>query len=162
MKSVHSLSFITATILLALSLQGCGSNNDDPGIPAVTAPLSTPPGVNSTIIPVDPQKRADFLQKSGLKVQNLENKAVLVDTKTLALSLTGSSSCPSVPETITILDDKLNILLKNVPNECTADLNTSFWEIILPPALTPRTADLNIDVISSRGTKLSLVASAPK
>lgn len=152
---------ISIAILMAL-LQGCVQNTDVDNRVTPTKSFSSAPSVTATVIPVDPQKRSDFFAKSGFKTENMENKAVLVDQNTLALSLTGSSSCPPTPETITVLDDTLNILLKSYPDECTADLTTSYWEIILPPVMTPRASDLNVDVITSQGIKIRLIALVPK
>lgn len=92
----------------------------------------------------------------------MENKAVLIDDKTLALALTGSSSCPSIPETTSVLNDKLAVTLQDTPTQCTADLTVSFWQISLPEILTPRTKDLLVDIIHPRGIKLTLTATAAK
>lgn len=154
--------YLVALLFITLALQGCTGSDPTGNRPTEqVTPSATAPGVNATILRINPQQSPEFLQKSGIKPENLENKATLMDTQTLALSLTGSSSCPATPETITVLNDELNIILKSYADECTADLTTSYWQIGLPPVLIPRTTDLSVDVVNSQGITINLVASAP-
>lgn len=162
MKTLFSLASV---LMLFGLLQGCSSNTASPNNVSsspTSVASSKAPGVTSKITPIDPKTNPQFFTKSGIKPENVENKAVLTDDHTLALSLAGGSSCPSVPETITVLDDQLNILLQENSNECTTDLTASFWEIRLPEILIPRTTDLTVDVVHPRGIKLILIAPAPK
>lgn len=88
----------------------------------------------------------------------MKNEAVLIDSVTIGLALTGSSSCPSVPETVMASKNKLSVKLKDNPDVCTADLGTSYWQIDLPKELTPRMTDLDIEISNTQGDRYNLVA----
>lgn len=74
----------------------------------------------------------------------VDMQAVIADEDTVYVQLTGSSSCPAIPETITSQNGALIILTHEWKGNCTADLGTSGWEISLPAELVPRTEDLEV------------------
>lgn len=85
-------------------------------------------------------------------------QAVLPNENTVYLNLTGSSSCPTIPETVTAENGNLVITTVDWPGSCTADLGTSSWEIALPEELVPRTEPLQILVYSGSVDPAIIVA----
>lgn len=157
---MQSKTFVLTLLVGMISIQGCTHSVPEGKRPIEASSPNSSPAPGATAI--DAQGRTQFLNETGIKVENMKNEAVLIDLNTLGLALNESSSCPSIPETMKALDDKLIIKLKDNPEVCTADLGTSYWKISIPQELTPRDKDLIVEIFGSQGIKGSLVASLRK
>lgn len=154
-------------VLTAILLVGAGcSNAPDPnGNGGNSSVAFSQPATSETqviqALPVNLPADQDLVNQASITPGNVENKAGLANTETLVLSLTGSSSCPPTPETISLQKDTLHIQLKEDASNCTKDLAPTLWKIKLPSTIVPRTQDLNVAVVSGEGLKFDLLAKAP-
>lgn len=144
---------LSLSIATGLTLTSCtGPDNeskpvpsDMPGPTTSSSPspgptLELPEGVRA----MEPEEINKYLPMP----RDVIMQSMLADEDTVYLQLTGSSSCPAIPETIMAENGNLVVNIKDWPGNCTADLGTSSWEITLPAELVPRTEPLDILVYS--------------
>lgn len=140
---------IIISLAVGLSLAACTGPSHESNTPP---PNMTTPG---TSVPGSPTEEPDYPEGvSSMDAAEMNEylpdpsdiniQAVLADEDTVYLQLTGSSSCPSIPETITAENGSLVVKTHDWKGNCTADLGTSGWEITLPAELVPRTEPLEI------------------
>lgn len=144
---------LSLSIIAGLALTSCtGPDNDSKPVPsdmpgptvssspAPSPSIELPEGVRA----LEPAEMDKYLTSP----RDVIMQAVLVDEDTVYLQLTGSSSCPAIPETITADNGNLIVNIKEWKGNCTADLGTSDWEVTLPKELVPQTEPLNVLVYS--------------
>lgn len=147
-------TILIISLLFGLILTACSGPDYEPQpVPTdmqgpTAAPSSPSPGITldlpAGVRYLEPQEIDQYMPYPNDVIM----QAALVNENTVYINLTGSSSCPSIPETVTAENGNLVITLVDWPGNCTADLGTSAWEITLPEELVPPTEPLQILIYS--------------